>query len=390
MIPYGKHSISWRDIFKVAVQLRFHSLTQGKRIEEFEKAFAEKVGARYAVSVSSATAGLHISLLALKLPAGSVVATSPISFVASSNASLYAGLRPLFVDVSSESFNIDVKILESELDRNPMVSAIIPVHYSGLACEMTEIARIAQKNKVKVIEDAAHALGATYDTGEPVGCCKYSDITVFSMHPVKSVTTGEGGMITTNSESIYRQLLRLRSHGINKMDDNFLSPLHSKTGHVENLWYYEMQELGFHYRLTEIQAALGISQLKRLDRFISKRRKIARFYFDCFKENENFTIPRGFNLDQSSHHLFTIQIDFNKTKKSKNQIMHELRESGITTQVHYMPIPLHPYYSTLGYSVDNIPEAMNFYYSTLSIPIFPDLSRSKMSLVVKLIKKVVV
>ena len=390
MIPYGKHSISWNDIYRVVVQLRFHSLTQGKRIEEFEKAFAEKVGARYAVSVASATAGLHISLLALKLPEGSVVATSPISFVASSNAAIYAGLQPLFVDVSPESFNVDVQKLEIELDSNPKISAVIPVHYSGLACEMSEIKRIAQKNKVRVVEDAAHALGATYVTGEPVGCCKYSDITVFSMHPVKSVTTGEGGMITTNSTSIYRQLLRLRSHGINKLDDSFLNPLHSKTGDVDNLWYYEMQELGFHYRLTEIQAALGISQLKRLDRFISKRKRIAKFYFDSFKDNENFTIPRRFNLDRSSHHLFTIQINFNKTKKSKNQILHELRNSGIITQVHYMPIPLHPYYASLGYSVDNIPEAMDFYYSTLSIPIFPDLSKSKMSHVVKSIKKVIV
>jgi perosamine synthetase len=390
MIPYGKHSISWLDIYKVAMQLRFHSLTQGKRIDEFEKAFAAKVGASYAVSVSSATAGLHISLLALNLPKGSIVATSPISFVASSNAALYSGLEPLFIDVSRESKNIDVKKLELELDLNPNISAVIPVHYSGLPCEMSEINQISQKRKVRIIEDAAHALGASYVTGEPVGCCKYSDITVFSMHPVKSVTTGEGGMITTNSNSIYRQLLRLRSHGINKMDDSFLSPLHSKTGEVDNLWYYEMQELGFHYRLTEIQAALGISQLKRLDQFIAKRKKIAKFYFDSFKDHKIFNIPKQFNLNQSSHHLFTIQIDFSKTEKNKNQIMLELREAGIVTQVHYMPIPLHPYYASLGYSVENIPEAMDFYYSTLSIPIFPNLSRRKMKRIVKTINKVLI
>ncbi len=389
MIPYGKHSVNNLDVLRVAHQLRFRSLTQGAKIEEFEVNFAKKVHAKYAVAVSSATAGLHISLLALNLPERSKVATSPISFVASANSAIYAGLEPTFVDVEADSFNMDPAQLKRLLDSGSNVSATIPVHYSGVACDMEAIYNLCKERGVKVVEDAAHALGARYATGEPVGCGKYSDIAVFSMHPVKSMTTGEGGMITTNDYEIYRRLLRLRSHGINKLDDVITNEFLSKTNAIPNVWYYEMQTLGYHYRLTEIQAALGDSQLKRLHKFMEKRRKRAEYYLELLFPNNNFTIPKGFNLQDSSHHLFTIIIDFKKCKKSKNQIMFELKQARIVTQVHYMPIPLHPFYSQKGYSTHNLVNALNFYHSVLTIPLFPDLSRRKQRYISKKLKEVI-
>ncbi len=389
MIPYGKHSVNNLDVLRVAHQLRFRSLTQGAKIEEFEVNFAKKVHAKYAVAVSSATAGLHISLLALNLPERSKVATSPISFVASANSAIYAGLEPTFVDVEADSFNMDPAQLKRLLDSGSNVSATIPVHYSGVACDMEAIYNLCKERGVKVVEDAAHALGARYPTGEPVGCGKYSDIAVFSMHPVKSMTTGEGGMITTNDYEIYRRLLRLRSHGINKLDDVITNEFLSKTNAIPNVWYYEMQTLGYHYRLTEIQAALGDSQLKRLHKFMEKRRKRAEYYLELLFPNNNFTIPKGFNLQDSSHHLFTIIIDFKKCKKSKNQIMFELKQARIVTQVHYMPIPLHPFYSQKGYSTHNLVNALNFYHSVLTIPLFPDLSRRKQRYISKKLKEVI-
>jgi perosamine synthetase len=389
MIPYGRHSTNFRDALRVAFQVRFRSLTQGVKIEELERLFADKVGAKYAVAVSSATAGLHLAVLSLNLPKNSSVATSPISFVASSNAIIYAGGKSIFVDIHPKSANMDVDALRDLIGLDSNIKAVIPVHYSGFPCDMKSIYEICQSNGVSIIEDAAHALGAHYESGESVGSCKYSDLTVFSLHPVKSITAGEGGIITTNNYDLYKKLLRLRSHGINKKDDKFQNSILSVTDGKVNLWYYEMQELGFHYRMTEIQAVLATSQLKRLNTFMLKRRKLALRYVEEFKSEKNFNYLTGHDLKLSGNHLFVIKIDFSRVEKSRNQIMHELREMGILTQVHYLPIPLHPFYSASGYGVENIPNALNFYNQALSIPLFYGLSKSKQNFVIKSLRKVI-
>lgn len=389
MIPYGRHSISWMDTFRVARQLRFGSLTQGPRIASFEQDFAKKVGSKFAVAVSSATSGLHIALLALKLPKDSLVATSPISFVASSNAALYSHLRPLFIDVDSETANLSTESLKKALESNSKISAIIPVHFGGLPCDMQEIANISRPQGIKIVEDAAHALGARYSTGEMVGSCAYSDITVFSLHPVKSITSGEGGVITTNDENIYKNLLRLRSHGINKVDDKFQNAILSNSKYENNLWYYEMQELGYHFRMTEIQAALGQSQLKKLEKFISRRKELIHAYEVLFSENKFFSIFQKTLQGSSSNHLLVIKIDFSNLQKSRNEIMIELRDVGIVTQVHYMPIPLHPYYEKLGYTVENLPNSLDFYYSCLTIPLYPSLTKKKQKYIAKHLLRII-
>ena len=389
MIPYGRHSTNFRDAFQVAFQVRFRSLTQGAKIEELERLFADKVGAKYAVAVSSATAGLHLSVLSLNLPMNSSVATSPISFVASSNAIIYAGSKATFVDIHPNSANIDINSLKVSIGLDSSIKAVIPVHYSGFPCDMKSIYEICQSNGVSIIEDAAHALGAHYESGESVGSCKYSDLTVFSLHPVKSITAGEGGIITTNSYDLYKKLLRLRSHGINKKDDKFLNGVLSVTDGKPNLWYYEMQELGFHYRMTEIQAVLAISQLKRLDAFMLKRCQLALRYVKEFKSEKNFNFLTGHDLELSGNHLFVIKIDFSRVQKSRNQIMLELRELGILTQVHYLPIPLHPFYSKLGYGIENIPNALIFYNQALSIPLFYGLSKRQQNFVINSLRKVI-
>jgi perosamine synthetase len=389
VIPYGRHSTNWRDAFQVALQVRFRSLTQGTKIEEFERLFAQKVGAKYSVAVSSATAGLHLSVLSLKLPKNSVIATSPISFVASSNAIVYADCNSTFIDIDRNSANMDANALKVSINSEPNIRAVIPVHYSGFPCDMKSIYEICQSNGLSIIEDAAHALGAHYESGESVGSCKYSDLTVFSLHPVKSITAGEGGVITTNNYDLYKKLLRLRSHGINKSDDKFRNGVLSVTDGRTNLWYYEMQELGFHYRMTEIQAVLAISQLKRLDVFMRKRNQLASRYVKEFESEKNFGVLKGHDLKASGNHLFVIEIDFSRVKKSRNQIMVELREMGIVTQVHYMPIPLHPFYSDLGYGVENIPNSLNFYNRALSIPLFYGLSKRQQNFVIKSLRKVI-
>jgi perosamine synthetase len=389
VIPYGRHSTNFRDAFQVAFQVRFRSLTQGVKIEELEKLFANRVGAKYAVAVSSATAGLHLSVLSLDLPKNCSVATSPISFVASSNAIIYAGCRSTFVDIDSSTANMDSGALKVSIGIDSNIKAVIPVHYSGFPCDMKSIYEICQSGGVSIIEDAAHALGAQYESGESVGSCKYSDLTVFSLHPVKSITAGEGGIITTNNYDLYKKLLRLRSHGINKNDDKFRNSFLSSTDGKANLWYYEMQELGFHYRMTEIQAVLAISQLKRLDAFMLKRRQLALRYIKEFKSEKNFSFLTGHDLKLSGNHLFVIEIDFSRVQKSRNQIMLELRELGILTQVHYLPIPLHPFYSELGYGVEDIPNSLNFYNRALSIPLFYGLSKKQQNFVIKSLRKVI-
>ena len=386
MIPYSKQSISIVDSLRVAHQVKFKSLTQGNRIKEFEDSVADYVGSKFAVAVSSATAGLHLAHLANGHPVGSNIATSPISFVASANTIIYAGHKPLFVDIDFDSGSMSVDKLV-DLINKINISTVVPVHYAGLPCDMKRIHNLCSEKNISIIEDAAHALGATYNSGEKVGSCTYSDMTVFSFHPVKSITTGEGGMITTNNEDLYHKLLKLRTHGIQRKEDGFQDKILGYSDGKPNIWYYEMDSLGYHYRLTEIQAMLGYSQMKKIDRFMKKRKAIAKRYDNYLSNIENIYKSQSRIGGESANHLYTIKIDFTKLKISRNDLMNELRGKGIITQVHYIPIPLHPYYKELGYDVHNLPNAMNFYHQVLSIPIYPKLSILKQFKVYKNLRK---
>ena len=386
MIPYGKHDVKLKEALMVAFQIRFRSLTQGLKINEFEKLVAEMVGARYAVAVSSATAGLHIAMLALDLKSDSKIITSPISFVASSNSIIYAGHKPVFVDIDRESINLDLALVEKKLIADPGIQAVVPVHFAGLPCDMKKLSDFTQSKNVKIIEDAAHALGALYPSGEKVGSCAYSDMTVFSFHPVKSITTGEGGMVTTNDYSLYKKLMRLRSHGINKLDDDFKNSILSRTSGVTNPWYYEMIELGFNFRLTEIQAVLGISQMKRLAKFIDKRTKLVKNYRNLLEFNSKIAPAQVCSINGSAHHIFPIRIKFSRGTKSRNEIMRNLKKHGIGSQVHYLPIPAHPYYTELGFSITEIPEAFAYYEEALTIPLFPSLKKRQQKRIMRILE----
>jgi perosamine synthetase len=389
LIPYGKHNVRLTEALKVAWQVRFRSLTQGSRIDEFEKKVAQYVGANYAVAVSSATAGLHLAMLALDLPQKSKVITSPISFVASANSILYAGHRPVFIDIDNNTVNLDLDLIESQIRLDPEVRAIIPVHFAGLPCDMRKLSQTAKANGIRIIEDAAHALGASYQDGQKVGSCSFSDMTVFSFHPVKSITTGEGGMITTNDYDLYKKLIRLRSHGINKLDDEFRNQILSTTAGEANPWYYEMIELGFNFRLTEIQAVLGISQMKRLEHFIIKRARLSKNYQELLKNSSKISLAQKGQIIGSANHIFPIRINFSATKQSRNKLMTLLKEKGITTQVHYIPIPAQPYYQQLGYSISDIPNAFSYYEETLTIPLFPSLRWREQRKIFKLLEDLI-
>ena len=386
MIPYSTQTITIFDAIYVARQVKFRSLTQGSEIQKFEKSISQYVGAKYAVAVSSATAGLHIAHLALGHPSGAKVVTSPISFVASANSIIYAGQTPIFVDVEMDSGNLSVEKLAETLN-SQNISAVVPVHFAGNPCDMEKIYGLCKEQNISIIEDAAHALGSNYITGEKIGSCKYSDLTVFSFHPVKSITTGEGGVVTTNSPELYAKLLKLRSHGIQKNDLEPTNELLGKTNGIKNIWYYEMDSIGYHYRLTEIQAALGVSQMKKIDKFVKKRRKIALRYDKLISQISSINSIKKELRNISANHLFPISIDFTAISRGKNELMLELRQNGVMTQVHYMPIPLHPFYQKLGYNMEQLPNALNFYFQTLSIPIYPRLSFRKQKKIVEIFKK---
>ena len=386
MIPYSTQTITILDAIYVARQVKFRSLTQGSEIQKFEKSISQYVGAKYAVAVSSATAGLHIAHLALGHPLGSKVVTSPISFVASANSIIYAGQTPIFVDVEMDSGNLSAKKLAETLN-SQHINTVVPVHFAGNPCDMEKIYELCKVKNISIIEDAAHALGSKYISGEKIGSCKYSDMTVFSFHPVKSITTGEGGVVTTNNPELYAKLLKLRSHGIQKNDLEPSNELLGKTNGIKNLWYYEMDSIGYHYRLTEIQAALGVSQMKKVDKFIKKRRKIALRYDKLISQINSINSIKKDLRNISANHLFPISIDFTAISRGKNDVMLQLRQSGVMTQVHYMPIPLHPFYQKLGYNMEQLPNALNFYFQTLSIPIYPRLSLRKQRKIVKIFKK---
>jgi perosamine synthetase len=388
MIPYSRQVITWGDVLRVAHTLKFKNLTQGSAIERFEDSISKYVGSKYAVAVSSATAGLHLSHLALDVPRGSTIATSPISFVASANTALYAGLNPIFIDIDADSGNISVESFKNEIVKHD-IKTLVPVHYAGAPCEMKQFYEICKREGIHIIEDAAHALGSIYRTGEKVGSCKFSDLTVFSFHPVKNITTGEGGVITTNSELLYESLLKLRSHGISKNKENFKNIRLSSTAGVINPWYYEMSTLGFHYRLTDIQASLGYSQMKKLKKFLNKRDRISKRYDKAFNKNKFITPIQISMRKYSAKHLYGIRINFNEIGISKKDLMYKLKKVGITTQVHYLPIPLHAYYQGLGYKVEKLPNAMEFYNQILSIPLYPTLSRIKQRKVIVALKTII-
>ena len=388
MNSYGKQSTDLRDAFAVGWQVWRKSLTQGPKIQEFESAVASKVGAKYAVAVSSATAGLHLALLSLNLEPDSEVVTSPISFLSSANAAIYSGLKPRFIDIDPNTLNISEAQTVDVIKQNNSIKALIPVHMAGAACNVEALSKICRERGVAIIEDAAHALGGYYSNGQPVGNCEFSDMTVFSFHPVKSVTTGEGGVITTNNEDLYRKLLRLRSHGINQLNDPLNNQILGFTNGNKNLWYHEMQNLGFHYRLSEIQAALGVSQMRKLEKFISKRRKLAKNYDALLRNVPEVKLTQTGDRDLSAHHLYVILVDFTKCVISRNDLMLQLRSAGIGSQVHYRPIPTQPYYQRLGFTCSMLPNAMEYYAKSLSIPLHPKLKMRHQKRIVKVLTQV--
>jgi perosamine synthetase len=390
MIPYGKHHIDEDDIQAVVDILRSNFLTQGPAVEAFEKAVAEYAGVKYAVAVSSGTAALHLAALAAGVGPGKSVVTSPITFVASANAAKYCGADVVFADIDPETINMSPDALRKALLKNSNVKAIIPVHFAGLPCDMVAIKNLADEAGAVLIEDAAHALGATYPNGKRVGCCENSLMTIFSFHPVKAIAAGEGGMITTNDEATYRKLIRSRSHGINKLDDTLQIEAEAFTAGEQNPWYYEMQELGFHYRITDIQCALALSQFSMLDSFISRRRDLVKNYDLAFAGMKNCSPAQMIGRDQSGHHVYVLQIDFKQVALTRGQVMKKLRECGIGSQVHYIPVPSHPYYRQLGFKPEDYPNAQKYYQEALSIPLFYDLTEKQQRKVVSTIKDLLV
>jgi len=378
-IPYGRQWIDQGDIEAVVSVLKSDFLTQGPKIEEFENVICRYTGAKYAVAVSSGTAALHIAVLALNTKNGEGI-TSPNTFVASANCLLYTGLTPRFADIDKKTYCIDAKEIPKKITSKTRI--FIPVHFAGQVADMEAIYQIAKKKKIFVIEDASHALGSKYEDESRVGNCKFSDMTIFSFHPVKTITTGEGGVITTNSKNLYEKLLMLRTHGITK-DPKYLTQ-------NSGFWYYEMQELGFNYRMTDLQAALGICQLEKLDKFIQRRKEIVKQYNQAFKDIPGTTIPFEKIKNSSAFHLYVLQIDFEKIGKTRSQVMDELKAKGIGTQVHYIPVHTQPYYKkNFGYKKGDFPVSEKYYEQALSIPLYPKMSDGDIKYIIKTLLKII-
>jgi len=372
IIPYGHQSISKEDIKAVIKVLKSDYLTQGPTIPEFEEKLAEYVGARYAVVFNSGTAALNSAYFAAGLKKGDEFITTPNTFIATANAGVYLGAKPIFVDIEKETGNIDCSKIEPKISKQTKL--IVPLHYGGHPVDLEKIKQLATKYKLHVVEDACHALGAKFKRNK-IGSCKYSDMAVFSFHPVKHITTGEGGAVTTNNKKFYNKLLMFRTHGITKQ--NFQNE-------SDGEWYYEMQFLGFNYRLTDFQAALGISQLKRINQFIKKRREIAQVYNQAFNNNPYFEVITEKVYAFSAYHLFSILLKDSYISK-KRQIFSKLRENRLGVQTHYIPVYLQPYYQNLGYQRGLCPQAKDFYQREISIPIFPSMTKKQINYVVKTI-----
>lgn len=368
MIPYGRQDISPEDLKAVQDVLLSDYLTQGPKINEFENALVEFTGAKYAIAMNSATSALHVACLALGVGPGDVVWTSPITFVASANCALYCGADIDFVDIDPKTYNLSAEKLEEKLQaakqKNKLPKVVIPVHLTGQSCDMEAIHKLSKEYGFKIIEDASHAVGGKYK-GTPVGDCKYSDITIFSFHPVKIVTTAEGGAALCNSEELKNKLHLLRSHGITRDEGQMAHKSHGP-------WYYEQIDLGYNYRMTDVHAALGISQMRRLEEFVIKRHQIANKYFELLADLP-VILPYQHDDTYSAYHLFVIRLA-EGCKKSHLQVFNELRANGIGVNLHYIPVYFQPYYEKLGFKKGLCPVAETYYSTAISIPMYSAMS----------------
>ena len=380
MIPYGKQNIEEKDIEAVVDVLKSDFLTQGPQVPLFEEEISRYTGSQYTIAVNSATSALHLACLALGLTKGDILWTSPNSFVASANCALYCGAKVDFVDINPKTYNLSIeslekKLIESEIN-NTLPKVVVPVHFAGQSCDMEKIFLLSKKYNFRIIEDASHAIGGEYKKTK-VGNCKFSDMTVFSFHPVKIITTGEGGAITTNSINLAEKLKILRSHGITK-EKKIMS-------HYDGDWFYEQIELGFNYRMTDIQAALGRSQLTRIDKFVEERHKIYLKYKKNLK-NLPVILPFHENFVYSSLHLYPILIS-DESNKKRDEVFNYLREKGVFVNVHYIPIHSQPFYQNLGFARNSFPNAMEYYKKTISLPIFPGLTNQNILFVTDMLSK---
>jgi UDP-4-amino-4,6-dideoxy-N-acetyl-beta-L-altrosamine transaminase len=381
LIPYGRQEITQADIDAVVEVLESDTLTQGPKTPQFEQVVRHYCEVGYAISVNSATSALHLACIALGLGKGDWFWTTPVTFVASANCGLYCGAKVDFVDIDPITYNIspislEKKLIEAE-EKGRLPKVVIPVHLCGQSSEMERIHKLSQKYGFKIIEDASHAIGGKY-MGKSIGGCQYSDITIFSFHPVKIVTTGEGGMAVTNSSKIAEKISRLRSHGITR-DPNHM------TCEMDGPWYYQQIDLGFNYRITDIQAALGVSQMQRLDQYIARRHQIAERY-NCTLDNLPITIPYQHPDTDSAYHLYVIRLN-NEISSLREEVFRKLRTQGVNVNVHYIPIYKQPYYQNMGFKVSDYPNAENYYQQAISLPMYPSLSDEQQERVISVMQK---
>ena len=379
MIPYGRQEITDTDITEVEKILRSDFLTQGPTVPRFEKSVANYCGTKYALAMNSATSALHIACLALELGPGDLLWTSPNTFVASANCALYCGADVDFVDIDPQTYNMSMPALSKKLAKaeksGKLPKILMPVHFAGQPCDMLKIYDLSRRYGFKIIEDASHAIGSSYSKFK-VGSCNHSDITVFSFHPVKIITTAEGGMALTNKKNIADKLSRLRTHGITK--DKILMKKRPKN----EIWNYQQIELGFNYRMNDIQAALGINQMYRLDDYVKRRHKIAETYN---KNLGGISLKKPFQVASvySSYHLYPVRIKENRKGITQKDIFNIFKKRGIAPNLHYIPVHRHPYYENLGFKINDYPESEKFHREVISLPMYPKLSNEEQNLVIQ-------
>ncbi|ERM59169.1 Bacillosamine/Legionaminic acid biosynthesis aminotransferase PglE [Vibrio cyclitrophicus FF75] len=383
MIPYGKQDISQQDIDSVVDVLKSDFLTQGPQVPAFEKALTEHTGAQYALAVNSATSALHIACLALGLGEGDWLWTTPVTFVASANCGLYCGAKVDFVDIDSATYNMCPKKLEQKLitakATGTLPKIVVPVHLCGQPCDMESIAKLAKEYGFKVIEDASHAIGGQYHE-QPIGNCKYSDITVFSFHPVKIVTTAEGGAALTNQKELADKMALLRSHGITRDPEMMTEASHGG-------WYYQQVDLGFNYRMTELQAALGVTQMQRLDEFVAARHVLSKRYNQMLSELP-LVLPYQLENTYSGLHLFVIRLKLDEISLTHKQVFDALRENGIGVNLHYIPVHTQPYYQAMGFTEGEFPESERYYQEAISLPMFHGMTEEQQNTVVRVVTEI--